>query len=127
MSVRSEAVQPAFNYHISATAHRFHDSDAFIRGVVGPYGSGKTTMVMMELLYLAMDQPQASDGTRYSRFGVIRKTYPNLKNITREMLMRVMPQGTGYITQGNAPLKGVFRFGLADGSKVHGGGPVGPG
>jgi hypothetical protein len=110
--------KPQFNYKISDTALKFHASDARVRGVVGPFGSGKTTMVMMELLYLAMDQPPAPNGVRYSRWGVVRKTYGNLKNITREMLMMVLPHGAGYITQGNAPLSGTFRFNLPDKTTV---------
>ncbi|MDR1308289.1 MAG: hypothetical protein LBL95_00020 [Deltaproteobacteria bacterium] len=119
-----DSPQPAFDYRISPTALRFHGSDAFIRGLVGPFASGKTTTVMEELAYLAMDQPASrpnarGERIRYSRFGVIRRTYPNLKSITREMLMKIMPPGSGYITQGNAPLSGTFRFWLPDGTMVH--------
>jgi hypothetical protein len=108
-----------FNYRCSPTGLLFHDSDAFIKGVVGPCGSGKTTMVVMDFLYDAMCQAPASNGVRYTRFGAIRNTYGNLKSTTRKMIMEVMPRGTGYVTSSSPPYSGVFRFKLGDGTSAH--------
>jgi hypothetical protein len=108
----------AFKYKPSPVGLRFHESDDPIKMIVGPYGSGKSTIAAEDLLFYAMAQPVTPDGCRYSRWGVIRASYPNLTQTTRRTLMEVMPEGTGTITMGSAPLHGCFKFGLPDGSRV---------
>jgi hypothetical protein len=108
-----------FEYVPSETGLRFHESDAPIKMIMGPFGSGKSTICAMDILYNAMAQPVAPDGTRYSRWGVIRASYPNLSSTTKRTILEVMPPGTGTITGSGAPLRGTFRFTLAsDGTDV---------
>lgn len=63
-------------------ADAFLLSDAFVAGILGPIGSGKSTACVMKLLSIAAAQPIAPDGRRYSRFAIIRNTYPELKTTT---------------------------------------------
>ena len=70
------------NYEMSATARNFHGDDSFIRSVMGPFGSGKSVMGLMELLLRGLAQKPAQDGIRYSRAAVIRNTFPELKTTT---------------------------------------------
>jgi hypothetical protein len=107
-----------FTYVPSPTGLKLHESDDPIKMIMGPFGSGKSTACAMDLLYSALAQPTAPDGVRYSRWGVIRASYPNLAQTTRRSIMEVMPPGSGTITTGNAPLRGLFRFALPDGSQV---------
>jgi hypothetical protein len=87
--------------------------------LMGPFGSGKSTIMAQDMLIYALAQaPDPRDETRYSRWGVIRASYPNLHS-TRRTIMEVLPEGAGDITTGNAPWRGVFRFSLPDGTTVN--------
>jgi hypothetical protein len=107
-----------FEYKPTPSGIKFHDSDAPIKMIMGPFGSGKSTIAAMDILYNALAQHPADDGVRYSRWGVIRASYPSLKDTTRKTIMEIMPQGSGYLTMGNAPLHGVFSFALPDKTRV---------
>jgi len=108
-----------FKYKPTPTGTRYHDNDDFIKMITGPYGSGKSTIVAMDLLYYALTQTPAPDNVRYTRVGVIRASYPNLIQSTRETLLQVLPEDYGSITMGSAPLRGVYIFPLGDGTTVH--------
>lgn len=61
----------------------FLADDAFVCGIKGPIGSGKSVTCVMKLLRVAMAQPRSPvDGKRYSRVAIIRNTYPELKTTT---------------------------------------------
>ena len=63
-------------------AREFMCSDAFVRGIRGPIGSGKSTACVFEILRRAQAQKPGPDGKRRSRWAVIRNTYPELKTTT---------------------------------------------
>lgn len=63
-------------------AIKFHQSDAFVRGLMGPVGSGKSSSCCVEIVARALRQRPSSDGVRRSRWLVIRNTYPELKSTT---------------------------------------------
>ena len=107
----------AFSYQPTKTGHAFHESDAYFKGMVGPYASGKSTAMAMDILINAMAQHPGPNGVRHTRWGVIRASYPNLRT-TSKTIMEVMPPGTGNMTVGGAPLHGVFKFPLPDGTSV---------
>jgi hypothetical protein len=69
----------AKTYVASPTLSRFHASDAPIRVVRGPIGSGKTVAMIMELLRRAQEMPASPDGVRRSRALVVRNTLQQLK------------------------------------------------
>ena len=69
-------------YNASPIGKLFHASNAFVRGVRGPVGSGKSSLCAIECLLRAMKQEPAEDGWRYTRFAVIRNTYPELESTT---------------------------------------------
>jgi len=58
----------------------FMSSEAFFRLLAGPYGSGKTTTVLMELLRRSCEQWPSPDGIRRTRFAICRQTLSQLKN-----------------------------------------------
>jgi hypothetical protein len=65
------------------TLARFMRSNAFYRGIMGPIGSAKSTTCAVEILRRAQAQtPNPRDGIRYSRWAIIRNTYPELKMTT---------------------------------------------
>lgn len=58
----------------------FHLSQARVRVVRGPVGSGKTTAMIAELLRIACEQaPDPQDGIRRTRMLIVRNTMPQLK------------------------------------------------
>jgi hypothetical protein len=68
------------NYTAPKTVGQFMLSEATIRALLGPVGSGKTTGCLMELLRRACEQQPGDDGVRYTRFGICRQTLSQLKN-----------------------------------------------
>lgn len=78
---------PAINYEASPTLSRFHRSNAFVRGIVGPMGSGKSTGNCIEIFVKSCqqepwreedDQPKV----RKTRWAVVRNTYRELADTT---------------------------------------------
>jgi len=67
------------NYTAPKTVGAFMMSNAFIRGLLGPVGSGKTTGCIFELLRRACEQEPGEDGVRRTRFGLCRQTLSQLK------------------------------------------------
>jgi hypothetical protein len=59
----------------------FHASSAFVRGLMGPVGSSKSTACCIEILSRAQEQ-KPFNGVRRTRWAVIRNTYPELKSTT---------------------------------------------
>lgn len=56
--------------------------DSFVRGLMGPVGSGKSSSACIEIFYRALKQEPAPDGIRYSRWVAVRNTYGELKTTT---------------------------------------------
>lgn len=73
----------------------FLRSQAFVCGIRGPIGSGKSVTCIMKLLRIARAQPMAPDGIRYSRFAIIRNTYPELKTTTIKSFCDWIPEDAG--------------------------------
>jgi hypothetical protein len=67
-----------FYYRPSSTLAAFHESNAFVRGVMGPVGSGKSSAMCMELFRQALLQ-SPHEGVSRTRFAVIRNTYAELR------------------------------------------------
>lgn len=64
------------------TVQEFHNSQAFVRGIMGPIGSSKSSACCIEILKRAGLQAKSPDGLRRSRWAVIRNSYPELKTTT---------------------------------------------
>lgn len=54
----------------------------FMSGIMGPFGSGKSTGAVIKAMHVANEMPPCSDGVRRLRGAVIRNTYPELKTTT---------------------------------------------
>jgi hypothetical protein len=104
-------------YDAEPTAVRFHASDAFVRGLRGPIGSGKSVTCVAELLGRAIRQAPDASGVRMSRWAVVRNTYPELKTTTIKTFQRWVPDTVCPLRWG-APIDGILRVPLADGTKV---------
>ena len=79
-------------YEPSPTGKMFHRSNAFVRGLMGPVGSGKSVCCVMELLRRAMEQEADESGVRRTRWAIIRNTYPELKATTIKTFQAWIPE-----------------------------------
>ena len=80
-------------YYPEPTAQKFHVSTAFVRGLRGPIGSGKSVACVEELKRIATQvQQPGKDGVRRTRFAIIRNTYPELKTTTIKTFQDWFPQ-----------------------------------
>jgi terminase large subunit-like protein len=66
-------------YTAPKTISEFMLSEAFVRVLVGPVGSGKTTALIMELLRRAIEQRRSPDGLRRTRWVIVRQTLSQMK------------------------------------------------
>lgn len=57
-------------------------SDAFIRGLMGPFGSGKSSGCIWDIIQRGLRQEPGPDGVRRSRWAIVRNTYPMLRDTT---------------------------------------------
>lgn len=64
-----------------AVAAAFHNSKAFVRGIKGPVGSGKSSTCCVEIMRHSLMQ-EPFNGVRRARWAIIRGTYPELKSTT---------------------------------------------
>ncbi len=80
------------------TLKRFHESEAFVRGIKGPIGSGKSTGCVVELLSRSELQVPYVDGRSYTRWAIIRNSYPELKTTTLKTWGEWVPTNFGKIT-----------------------------
>jgi hypothetical protein len=103
-------------YPTSLEMHKEHH--LFLRGLCGPFGSGKSVTCIEELMFIAMRQAPADDGIRRVRFGVIRATYPNLKTTVRVDMMKWYPSECGGIKE-SVPMTGFYDIPLADGTRIN--------
>jgi Phage terminase large subunit len=64
------------------TGALFHDDDSFVRVIMGPYGSGKSTLSIAEIVKRACGIPAWHSGRRRSRWGIVRNTSGELSSTT---------------------------------------------
>lgn len=76
---RQSAVGNSITYTAPPTIERFMLSNKFVRFVLGPVGSGKTTGTMFEVFRRACEQIPGPDGIRRTRFVIVRNTLGQMK------------------------------------------------
>ena len=81
-----------YHYADVPTLEEFALSNAFIRGVLGPLGSGKSSACVIELVRRGLAQRPGPDGVRRTRFAVIRNTYGELAGTTIKTVMEWLPE-----------------------------------
>jgi hypothetical protein len=83
-----------FDYAHVPTIGRFSNSDAFIRALIGPFGSGKSSGCVVEFPYRAgMQAPSPADGVKRTRWAVVRNTYRQLEDTTIRTFHQWLPPG----------------------------------
>ena len=83
------------DFSTAPTTWSFLQSDAFVRGLMGPVGSGKSYACAAEIMMRAVRQkPSPIDGIRYTRFVIVRNSYPELKTTTIKTWQDLFPENT---------------------------------
>lgn len=93
----------------TATCKEFMLSEKRVRFLVGAVGSSKTTTCLYEILRRAAQQKPAADGTRYTRFAIIRNTLAAIKSTVLKDIQQIfgpiidyrVSESTVYIRQGD--------------------------
>ena len=104
-------------YIAEPTLAKFHASDAFMRGVMGPIGSGKTVGNVIEILHRMRTQRVGPDRKRRSRWAIIRNTYPELRTTTLNTWTDWMPIDVAPIKLGS-PIECNIEIALPDDTTI---------
>ena len=89
-----------YSYRHAPTLWRFAQSNAFIRGLMGPWRSGKSSACSVEILRRAQQQAPGKDGIRRTRWQVVRNTMSELRDTTiKTFFMWAPPSQFGEFNQ----------------------------
>ena len=102
------------NYDPSKTGAAFHHDDTFFKCIIGPVGSGSSSILVMDALQRALSQ-EPHKGVRKSRSLFIRKTYQRLQSTTIKTFNQWIPEKLCRIKK-QAPLTGRIQRKLPDGT-----------
>lgn len=70
----------------------FMSDPSFVRIILGPVGSGKSTGCLMEIIRRASQQARGPDGIRHTRFAIVRQTLQQIKQtVLKEFYTWVEP------------------------------------
>lgn len=76
-----DAARPKI-YIPSKTGLNAHRDDSFVRLMIGPYGSGKTTWAIQEIIKRTCEMPAWDNGKRSARWCIVRNTSGELQSTT---------------------------------------------
>ncbi len=75
------------------TTWEFLHDTSFFRGLLGPVGSGKSYGCAAEIFLKAVQQaPSPVDNVRYTRFVIVRNSYPELRTTTIKTWGTLFPE-----------------------------------
>ena len=103
-------------YVPSETLLKFHSSNAFFRGVRGPFGSGKSSGCVLEILSRAMEQ-KPFHGVRCSQWIALRNTYNDLLLTTLKIWSEWIPVAIAPVRE-STPIQSHLECALADGTRL---------
>jgi len=111
----SSTTKKTFTYVAEPTLALLHnDRNVQVQYIEGPFGSGKSTGCIMEILMRAMRQ-KPYQGVRKSRWAIIRNTYPELKTTTIKTFQEWIPNSIAPIVY-SMPIVCNFKQKLQDGT-----------
>ena len=89
----------------SPTVWDFMKSDAGVRVIIGPVGSGKTYGCCTEVMRRAlMQEPSPKDNIRYFKAAIVRNTMPQLKRTTMETWLSLFPEAEIGVLRKTSPI-----------------------
>lgn len=69
-------------YKPTETGRVAHGNNSFVRVIMGPYGSGKSTWAIQEIVRRTAEMPAWSNGRRRARWAIVRNTSGELQSTT---------------------------------------------
>lgn len=103
------------NYNAPRTITDFMLDNSKVRLIIGPYGSGKTTGCIMELMRRAMMEHPDANGVRRTRFVIVRNTSQQLRQTILEDIRKwLMPAMNFRVTDSTVQ----FRFSHPTAGKI---------
>ena len=89
------------DFSTSQTVWKFLQDKSFVRGLMGPVGSGKSYACAAEIMLKAVQQVASpKDGIKYSRFVVVRNSYPELRTTTIKTWQELFQKTFGGLSDG---------------------------
>ena len=126
VNLRALPEQPAPFVPPGPVGQAFMDCDDFVRGIRGPFGSGKSVLCVHEILKRAQQQePHVTKDragntlsrVRYTRWAIVRNTFPELKLTTVKTWLRWVPEDLGTFLW-SAPFTHHLHYPMPDGTIV---------
>lgn len=105
-------------YVAEPTIRKFHRSNAKVRCIRGPVGSGKSVGCVMELWKRSHEQAPGTDKIRRTRWAIVRETYPELRATTIKTFQDFIPDEICHVKMNTAPYTGMLKLDLPDGTRV---------
>lgn len=103
-------------YVPTPTGKLFHADDNFVRLVIGPYGSGKSTLCVHEIVRRACEMPYWINGRRRSKWAIVRNTAAELQSTTLQTWLMWFAE-LGDYTKREKPLM-TYEFLFNDGKGI---------
>ena len=83
-ALMTEPYRIVYSYDDVPSIRKFAKSNKRIRGLMGPFGSGKSSGCLMEIIRRAHEQAPSQDGIRRTRWAIIRNCYDDQTEILTE-------------------------------------------
>ena len=80
-----------YSYDGVPTIARFAQDDSLIRCLMGPFGSGKSSGCVAEIVRRAEQMPKGPEGKKVSRWAVVRNTFRQLEDTTIKTFHHWLP------------------------------------
>jgi len=103
-------------YAPSATCLKFHLDSSRVRGIRGPFGSGKSSACCMEILSRAVEQVPFR-GVRRSKWLALRNSYPELVETTLRTWTSWVPTAIAPVRE-SVPMQSRLDCQLSDGTRL---------
>ena len=88
----AEPYKILYDYSSVPTIKKFAQSNKRVKGLLGPFASGKSSGCLMEIIRRAHEQKPSQDGIRRTRWAIIRNTYAQLKDTTIRTVFDWLPE-----------------------------------
>lgn len=91
MEVNTKKIEVNYSYEHVPTIKAFSNCDRRIRGLMGPFSSGKSSGCLWEIIRRSMAQKPGRDGIRRTRWAIVRNSYPQLRDTTIKTVLDWFP------------------------------------
>lgn len=105
-------------YNSEPTIGQFHMDESPVRGLMGPFGSGKSVGCCMEIMRRAYAQEPDKRGVRRTKFAAIRNTQSTLKSTTIKTWQMWVPESICPINWGPPPVGRIKKRPVGDGTYI---------